>query len=333
MAHAPEPTRWFPAVFKTKTPDTPRILVVKLGALGDFVLAMGPFQAIRYHHRIAHLTLLTTPPLAGFGRASGYFDEVWADERPRPWRIGAWFALARMLRQGRFHRVYDLQHGDRMNVYYRIMASGRVLEWSGIAPGCSHPHLNPDRDAMHTVERQAEQLAAAGIAAVPRTDLDWVSADVAGFELPVPYALIAPGGAPQRPAKRWPSEYFGQTAAWLVAQGITPVLIGGPAEADVVRHIAAAVPGVVNLGGRTSLEQIVVLARGAAAALGNDTGPMHLMAATLCPMVVLFSGDSDPDLTAPRGHQVSVLRADSLSDLSVAAVTDALTRCLRQKDD
>ena len=118
-----------------------------------------------------------------------------------------------------------------------------------------------------------------------------------------------------------------------MGQGVTPVLIGGPAEADVLRQVAARAPGVVNLGGRTSLEQIVVLARGAAAALGNDTGPMHLMAAAHCPMVVVFSGDSDPDLTAPRGHQVSVLRADPLSDLGVAAVTDALTRCLRQRDD
>ena len=258
------------------------------------MLATGPFQAIRHHHRIAHLTLLTTPPFVELGRASGYFDEVWADERPRPWRIDAWFALARMLRQGHFHRVYDLQHGDRTSVYYRIMASGRVLEWSGIAPGCSHPHLNPDRDAMHTLERQAEQLAAAEISRVPPTDLDWVSADVAGFDLPNPYALIAPGGAPHRPAKRWPSGYFGQTAAWLLGQGVTPVLIGGPAEADVLRQVAARAPGVVNLGGRTSLEQIVVLARGAAAALGNDTGPMHLMAAAHCPMVVVFSGDSGP---------------------------------------
>ncbi|HAK62204.1 MAG TPA: ADP-heptose--LPS heptosyltransferase, partial [Alphaproteobacteria bacterium] len=39
-----------------------RILVIKLGALGDFILAMGPFKAIRHHHAGAHITLLTTPP-------------------------------------------------------------------------------------------------------------------------------------------------------------------------------------------------------------------------------------------------------------------------------
>ena len=43
-----------------------------------------------------------------------------------------------------------------------------AVEWSGIAPGCSHPHGNPRRDSLHTIERQAEQLAAAGIGVLQR---------------------------------------------------------------------------------------------------------------------------------------------------------------------
>jgi len=51
-----------------------RILVIKLGALGDFVQALGPFAAIRAHHPAADIVLLTTRPYADLGRASGYFD-------------------------------------------------------------------------------------------------------------------------------------------------------------------------------------------------------------------------------------------------------------------
>ena len=57
--------------------------------------------------------------------------------------------------------------------------------------------------------------------------------------------------------------------------------------------------------------------------MGNDTGPMHLAAAVGCPCVVLFSADSDPALTAPRGR-VRVLRAPHLADLPVARVAAAL---------
>ena len=60
----------------------PRILVIKLGALGDFVQAMGPAAAIRAHHRDAEITLLTSAPFATLGRAAPYFDRVWIDERP-----------------------------------------------------------------------------------------------------------------------------------------------------------------------------------------------------------------------------------------------------------
>ncbi len=48
----------------------PRILVIKLGALGDFVQALGPAAAIRRHHRDAEITLLTTAPYAELGRAA-----------------------------------------------------------------------------------------------------------------------------------------------------------------------------------------------------------------------------------------------------------------------
>ena len=52
----------------------PKILVIKLGALGDFIQATGPFKAIRQHHRGAHITLLTTPPFVSLASDSSWFD-------------------------------------------------------------------------------------------------------------------------------------------------------------------------------------------------------------------------------------------------------------------
>ncbi|SVC64277.1 uncharacterized protein METZ01_LOCUS317131, partial [marine metagenome] len=49
------------------------ILVIKLGALGDFIQACGPFKAIREHHSGAKITLLTTKPFASIAVASNYF--------------------------------------------------------------------------------------------------------------------------------------------------------------------------------------------------------------------------------------------------------------------
>ena len=299
-----------------------RILVIKLSALGDVVLATGAFQAIRAHHGDDHVALLTTALYADFIGASGWFDEVLIDERPAAWRIGAWLALAGRLRAGRFAMVYDLQHSTRSHMYYRLM--GRP-EWSGIAAGCSHPHANPRRDSMHTLEREAEQLAMAGIAAPPPPpDLSWLDADVGRLRPAGRYALLAPGGAAHRPGKRWPAARYGEAARALAGQGIRPVLIGAAAERAVLADIARDCPGALDLCGRTDFAEIVALARGAAAAIGNDTGPMHLIAVAGCPSVVLFSAASDPALTAPRGPAVTVLRRATLADLAAGEVLERL---------
>ena len=305
-----------------------RILVIKLGALGDFVLALGPFAAIRKAHPDAHIVLLTTAPFAAFGKATGLFDEVWTDDRPRWWDVGGVLSLRRKLRSGNFARVYDLQTSDRSGWYFRLFPKNSRPEWSGIAAGCSHPHANPLRDTMHTVERQAEQLAMAGIAETPPADLSWAWAngggDLTQFELPERFALLVPGGAPHRPLKRWPGDSFIALGAEIARRGAVPVVIGGGAEENLAGAIAEGCGGI-SLAGRTSFADIAALARKAAGAVGNDTGPMHIVAAAGCPSVVLFSGDSDPALTAPRGASVTVLRRQNLADLGVAEVADALS--------
>ncbi len=297
----------------------PAILVVKLGALGDVVQALGPMAAIRRHHADAHIVVLTSAPFADFLRASPYADEVWVDSRPHKLNVAGLLALRARLRGGKFQRVYDLQTSERSALYYKIMAPRRP-EWSGIAPGASHPHANPERDRMHTVDRQRDQLAMAGIAEVPATDLSWVAADVARFKLPEPYALLVPGGSAGRPAKRWPVAKYAALATELTAHGATPVLIGGPDEKGLGETIRSVAPRARDLIGKTSFADIAVLARGAGAAIGNDTGPMHLIAAAGCPSVVLFSAESDPRLCAPKGAEVVVLRRENLQGLGVDEV-------------
>ncbi|CCG39784.1 glycosyltransferase family 9 protein [Magnetospirillum molischianum] len=303
-----------------------RILVIKLGALGDFVQALGPFAAIRARFPTASITLLTTRPFVGLARACPWFDEVWIDDKPRFWQIRRLLTLRRRLRGGGFDRVYDLQTSDRSSSYFRLI--GGTVEWSGIARGCSHPHANPNRDRMHTIERQREQLAMAGIPDVPPPDLSWVAAGTTtDFGLGDPYVLICPGGAAHRPAKRWPAERFGAVAARLTKRGLIPVLLGTEAEAEAIATIRATCPKAVDLSGRTGFLDILGLGRSAVAAIGNDTGPMHLIAAAGCPSVVLFSADSNPDLCAPRGR-VTILRRPNLADLGEAETTAALIRLL-----
>jgi len=301
-----------------------RILVIKHGALGDVVLAEGPFQAIRAHHPDAHITLLTTALFKPFLEKSGLFDEIWVDEKPKFWNVLKLMRLKDKLVRGHFNRVYDLQTSTRSSSYFGLLPSGQKVEWSGVAKGCSHPHDNPDRGKLHTLERQAEQLKIAGIETIPPVDFKWAIKAAKKFELPEKIALLVPGGSAHRPEKRWPAEKYAELANLLASQNITPVLIGAKAEQDVLDHIMRLCQEAIDLSGKTSLHDLAALGDKATVSVGNDTGPLHLFAAVGCPTVVLFSNASDPNRARPRGADVTVLREADLADLPLSPVVEAL---------
>jgi ADP-heptose:LPS heptosyltransferase len=294
----------------------PRILVIKLSALGDFVQALGPFAAIRKYNPDARITLLTTRPFVEFARASPYFDEVWVDHRPKPWDVPGILRLRKLLHSARFKMVYDLQTSERSSSYFKLMDD---TPWSGIAEDCSHPHSNPERDRMHTLDRQADQLRMAGIPDVQSADLSWVQRDLRKLRLPSRFLLMVPGGAAHRPEKRWPAARFAALANQARAKGLVTLVLGTSADNDAIDPILGACPSAMSLAGLTELLDIPAIARQAVAAVGNDTGPMHLIAAAGCPSVVLFSAESDPALCAPRG-KVTILRREDLAELPVDEV-------------
>jgi len=297
-----------------------QILVIRLGALGDFVLSFGPFAAIRAHHPHAEITLLTTAPFAELGRRAPWFDRVLVDERPALWNFWGLWRLRRRLHG--FDFVYDLQTSGRTARYFKLAGAP---PWSGHAPGSSH-RQGPHRETMHTLERQRDQLRSVGIVDIPRPQLGWLIG-AEGPRLASPYALLVPGASPHRPQKRWPAARFGALATELVARGLVPVVVGSAGEAGLAADIAMICPEAIDLTGQTSLAVLFGLADRAQIAIGNDTGPMHIAASVGCPSVVLFSAESDPTRTSPRapdGGWPDIIRRDNLADLDVATVVQTM---------
>lgn len=302
-----------------------RILVIKLSALGDFILALGAMEAIRLHHEDAHITLLTTRPYEAMARASGYFDDIWLDTRPRWFDLDAWRGFRKRLKIGRFNRVYDLQTNDRTGIYHWALFFHRP-EWNGTVRGASHRVTDRNFFKRHTLERHAQQLKIAGIGngksfAVP--DLSWFDADLGRFDLPPRYAVLVPGSAPHRPEKRWPPTCFAQLARALESAGLPSLVVGTAADREPIAAIRREHPAVRDLSGETNLFELAALCRRASLVIGNDTGPMHVAAAVGAKTIVLFSGASDPALTRPRGKAVMVLQEAKLDNLRVETVLKA----------
>lgn len=293
------------------------ILVIKLSALGDFILALGSMEAIRKAHPDAKITLLTTAPFSDFASRSRYFDSIVVDRRPAFYDLAGWIRLWRFFNKGNFSRVYDLQMNDRTRAYARLFL--KKPEWSGVIAGSAIFYSNPQWRNMHAFDRHREVLKCAGIdMTLPQAA--WMDADTAHFGLRAPYILLVPGSAPAHPEKRWPVVKYIGLAQRLLREGYKVAVLGTFAESEITAKIKRACPDIVDLTGQTSLFEIAALARGAAGAVGNDTGPMHLIALSGCPSLTIFSASSDPVLSSPRGADTAVIACDDLNLLSVDEV-------------
>ncbi len=337
-----------------------RVLVIKLGGMGDFVQAMGAMRVVRATHQSARITLLTTPPFEAFAKACPYFDIVETDGRPAD--IRGRTDLTRRLKQAGYDMVYDFENTSRTLQYFQSMGSKKPL-WSGSAEGASHEHRNYNRESMHNFDRLADQLLHAGLTPQPEGDptgwiigqqlnpyLDWIRPAFRDpprfqpeyFSLYGPYALLMPGISGKSTEGGWPLEHFVEVANWLAEGGITPVVIGSRAEGDIGMKINREEQRAKNLVGRTDLFQLATLCERAVVAVGGATGPMHFAAAARTPSVCLFSQkwNSSMELelqtiwnpqtklgrTAPRGGPMMVVYAANLKDISVQDVATNIVR-------
>lgn len=300
-----------------------KILIIKLGALGDFIQSFGASEAIRRHHPNAHITLLTTRVLEDLARDSGFFDRIHIDVRPGPLDFLGWLDLRMFFNKSGFTRVYDLQNNDRTNFYFRLLSSPKP-EWVGIAKGASHRNVNPERTAYHAFDGIKQTLSLAGINDVKVNNLSFVKGDTSGFGVLQPYALIVPGCAPTRPEKRWKPQNYAALANRLAGYGIQPVLIGTKHDVDATGIIAGLCPQAHDLTGQTTLNDVILLARDAEFAVGNDTGPMHMIAPTGCPSLVLFSGASNPIKHCPLGRSVEFIQEKDINMIRPEQVIERL---------
>ena len=298
-----------------------RILVIKLGALGDFILSTGAFSDIRAHHKNDHITLLTQPPYAGLGEKTGCFDAVSVDPRKPFWNIKYLIEMRRKL--GGFDMVYDLQTNDRSAAYFHL--AGKP-QWSGIAKGCSHPQRNQNRNNMHTIDRVQDQLRDAGLTPSHEVDFRFAASDIAGllkrYDLEDEhFTVLVPGGAPHRPGKRWP--HFEDLAHYLLNHGHKVVLIGTNAEEDILKRISEKT-GAINLCGKTNIAQLADLFVRSQYCVGNDTGPMHIAAACGATGAVLFGNESNPELCAPRSETMAIMQKENIASISPQEVLEKL---------
>ncbi|MCA6217803.1 glycosyltransferase family 9 protein [Ideonella sp. B7] len=292
-----------------------RILIVRLSALGDVVLSSGLIPALKQRWPEAQLSWLVASPAAPLLTHNAQLDELLVlplDRWKQLWRTGqrwqAWHefrAWQRDLRARRFDLVVDPQGLFKSGVLaWLTRAPLRVSLWPRegnqlFMHGCVRPAIPAAADRIISFEYRAlaEALGAPGFAldlAVgegprQRAAQVFAQADVG----PGPIALLAPFTT--RPQKHWVEARWAPLAQALRAQGLQPVLLGGPGDVPAAERIAPAGSGIVNLAGRLKLDETVAAVARGQLLIGVDTGLTHMGIALGVPTVGLF-GSTAPYL-------------------------------------
>jgi len=269
------------------------VLVARMDSEGDVLLA-GPAVRAAAHHA-DRVTLLCGPR----GRAAADLlpgvDEVvvhhapWIDAEPDPVDAEATAALvaglsARSVDQAAILTSFH-QSPLPLALLLRLAGVAEIAAVSVDYPGSLLDHRLPDPGDVHEVLRGLGVVAALGLTIAPGDDDRLAVRREGRWVEPAPYVVVHPGAS--APARAWAPARSAALVEALAATGRRVLVTGGPTETGLTRLVAG--DRGVDLGGATSMPELVeVLAHADCVIIGN-TGPAHLAAAVGTPVVSLFA--------------------------------------------
>ena len=296
-----------------------RILIVRTSAIGDIVFASPIAAALKAGWPDAHIAWLAEPGLGALVAADPAVDEVlmWPKaEWRRLWQERRLVALWRAVR--RFRQELRQRHFDIAIDLQGLLKSG-VVTWLSGAPrriglGSREgsqmlmTEVIPKRGVLERISSEyrylAERLELPAGEFVPRLHADPGAEAKALARLaelgmaPGSYAVLAPFTT--RPQKHWFEDAWQALAPQIRDElGLTPLMLGGPADAPAAARIASAGSGIVNLAGATGLAEAAALVKHAGLVIGVDTGLTHMGIAFARPTVAIF-GSTRPYLDTGR---------------------------------
>ncbi len=302
-----------------------RVLIVRVGAMGDVIHALPAVTALRKARPEWAIDWVVdnrwAPLLEAHDGSGPVVDtalhvaiQAWK-KRPLAWQTARELLRFRELR-GRYDYVVDMQ-GTMRSAAIGWLAGAAVLTGYADPRETLAARLYANRvtrQGVHVVEQGTALLGAACSVALepvapllPENDAAaaWAQALIAGRKV----CVLAPGAGWR--AKQWPADRFGELAKHLQEMGYTCLVNaareGEPLSAEVAATSDGAAEAVI-----CSMAELMALVRRASLFVGGDSGPMHLAAALGVPVVALF-GPTDPMRNGPWGPGRKTIVRDAAS--------------------
>lgn len=301
-----------------------RFLVLRGGAIGDFILTLPALRALRTRWPDAWIEVIGYPYVANLALAAGLVDRVDSLDRAG---IARFFSALPDFPpdQVTYIRSFDFI------ISYLHDPAGIVRENLLLAGARKVLYGSPIVERGHAIEHLMKPLESLAIYAdndrpildIPVEQRENGRRRLSEQRLAEPVLALHPGSG--SPKKNWPTDRFVELAREAGRRfGLSPFYLLGEADREIAAHLERADPAAVVLR-ETSLAQVAAVLSACRMYVGNDSGITHLAAAVGVPVVALF-GPSDETCWGPRGPSVRVLKAEGgdLNALRVETVLNAI---------
>ena len=308
----------------SNSPQSPRILIARLSAIGDTIHTMPVLCALRRTFPQAVLAWAVEAHAATLLRGHDAVDELivlprgWLKSPKTVWRLG------RRLRAFRADVAIDAQGLTKSALVARLSGASRRIGFGDEKGRELSRWLNSElvsTSARHVVDCYLALLEPLGITApavefrVPEHEADAAAAErlIGEVGLDDGFAVINPGAG--WPSRIWPPDRHGQVANYLGSRQDLPSLVvwAGAEERAMAERIVAASGGHARLAPPTTLPELASLLRRARLCVSSDTGPLHLAAAVDTPCVSLH-GTTWAERSGPYGPNHIALQKMALED-------------------
>ncbi len=303
-------------VYREALPEK-NILVIKLGAVGDVILAVPSLRMLREKFPQARIQMLVDKKIAGLVSKAPYLNGIITVDRSK---ISNWTYLRKLagrLRREGFDASVDLQNSKWTHLL--AFLSG-IPERYGFSRKPFGFLLNRGERyaviAEPPVKNQYRVLSKMGIRNLDETLELWsddenrakienlLGEDV--LRQGVPRVGLVVGSSPKWETKRWPASYFRELAGRLSRELNCKIVLMGSSDDEAAAVWATDFDAVINLVGKTSLRDLVPLMQKMDVVVSGDTAPLHVAAAMKTRIVALF-GPTDPKRHMPPSNHAAVL--------------------------
>ena len=310
-----------------------KILIIKLGSLGDIVQISGAIRDISENHKNDEIHIMTTRPYFDLFKKNPHVSNVILDKRLPRYNLIYLYSLMKNIKKYKFSKVYDLQNSSRTSFYKRILFPKAIKDtWSSTETTLPEGTTKEDFDKDSVLSRFDYQLKNSGIntSHTLSPDFSWSTSDISqikNYYQLEKYIVLFPFCSPHLTSKKWP--YYNDLINLINEKydnNYKIVIAPGPNEIKEVTNINALC--ILDNGKALDISQLASLIKDSSFVVANDTGPAHITAHLGSRGVALFGSHTSPFKVSIERENFKAIQAPELSKLSAEKVFERLSNSI-----